>query len=188
MLKNIFLLDTIHSRTLLQAYQDDTTGKIKYDPFGTTFLPKFGSQLSSKSRLAGIFHINGNHWIVVHIDLQVDTLSYGDPAGASSVPDSNDVAALRWFISKHIPSFSLDALDLERLECPKQDQARDWWNCGIFSFNALEHKFFLEKHPIFDHTNHPIFADIARLELFCRIVKHHLQVSLSSQWPENLDG
>ena len=156
--RKIHFLDTILIRKLRQAYQQEIDGGGNYNPFNTTFLHKFGKSLSIDSQLAGIFHINGNHWIAIVIDIPADEILYGDPAGSD--PNLDVVNSLHWFISKHIPSLPEDKLVVTILPCAKQDMNFDWFNCGIHSYNAILH-FFLPQTPLLQHTENPIYGDLA---------------------------
>ena len=120
-------------------YQLEIDGEKNYNPFDTTFLHNFGKSLSSNSQLASIFHINGNHWIVVVINIPADEILYGDPVGSD--PNLEVFNSLRWFISKHIPSLPKDELVVAILLCAKQDVNFDRFNCGIHSYNVILYYF-----------------------------------------------
>ncbi|KAF5312309.1 hypothetical protein D9619_003512 [Psilocybe cf. subviscida] len=178
--ETIHIFSTVLTRYLFIAFAQKDT----YEPTGSSFLAKFGQRLSSKSRhIAGIFHVHTNHWISICIDLETKTLSYGDPALDASDPFSDDrsqwdmklVAALQWWINQHLPEIASNDLDLDILLTPRQNFAVDTWSCGIFSFNALEHEL-LPGRPLLQHTDQPIFNDVARLQLLCRLIKCHHQV------------
>ncbi|KAF5309225.1 hypothetical protein D9619_012730 [Psilocybe cf. subviscida] len=127
--ETIHIFTTVLTRYLFKAFAQ----KDSYEPTGSTFLAKFGQRLSSKSRIAGIFHVHTNHWISICIDLEVKTFSYGDPALDSSDPfnddrsrwDMNLVAALQWWIHHHLPEIADNDLDLDVLLTPRQHLAID---------------------------------------------------------------
>lgn len=178
---NIHFVNTVlMSRKILEVYDADLTGEKIYDPKGTTFLHRFGAGLSENSKLAGIFHVNDNHWIAIVIDLSLQNLLYGDPAQLPVPINSRIVSALRWFLSKHIPSLppAGDQLDNGVLPCPKQNFSIDTWSCGIYSFNGLAHYFL--KHPLVENTSSPVFADLARMATLRKIIERcNTIVSLS---------
>jgi len=155
------------SRKILEVYDADLTGEKVYDPKGTTFLHRFGAGLSENSELAGIFHVNDNHWIEIAIDVSLQDLLYGDPA---QLPiNSRIVSALRWFLSQHIPSLPPDQLDDGVLPCPEQSFSIDTWSCGIYSFNGLAHHFL--KYPLVQNTSSPVFGDLARMATLRKIIE-----------------
>jgi hypothetical protein len=158
--RRIHFVDTILSRTILEVYDANQTGKKVYDPRGTTFLHRFGAELSEKSELAGIFHVNGNHWIGFVIDVSPQDLLYGDPA--QQPINSRIISALRWFLSYHIPSLPPNQLDEGVLPCPEQDFSIDSWSCGIYCFNGLAHYFF-KQYPLIQNTSFPVAGDLARM-------------------------
>jgi hypothetical protein len=166
--RNIKFIDTILARKILQAFETDQIGTSRYDPNGTTFLHQFGQGLSRSSELAGIFHVHGNHWVAVAIDVAQEDLAYGDPAGGT--PEPQLIAALRWFLSQHISSFPIDQLDLESMPCPGQDILEDSWSCGIFSLNALAHYFLQGRRPLLQHTGAVMVGDLARLDMLRRLL------------------
>ena len=172
--QKIHFLDTVLIRKLRQAYQLEIDAKEKYNPFDTTFLHKFGQSLSSDSQLAGIFHINGNHWIAVVINILTEEILYGDSVGSD--PNLGVVNSIRWFISKHIPSLPEDSLNDAILPCVKQDVKFDWFNCGIYSYNALLH-YFLPNNPLLQHTENPIYGDLARMSILQKLIEFHNTVS-----------
>ena len=69
--RNTCFVDTVLSRKILEVYDADQTGEKVYDSKGTTFLHHFGAGLSENSKLAGIFHVNDNHWIEITIDVSL---------------------------------------------------------------------------------------------------------------------
>ena len=172
--QKIHFLDTVLIRKLRQAYQLEIDAKEKYNPFDTTFLHKFGQSLSSDSQLASIFHINGNHWIAVVINILTEEILYGDSVGSD--PNLGVVNSIRWFISKHIPSLPEDSLNDAILPCVKQDVKFDWFNCGIYSYNALLH-YFLPNNPLLQHTENPIYGDLARMSILQKLIEFHNAVS-----------
>ena len=167
--RKIHLLDTVLSRRILEVYDADLTGENLYDPKGTTFLHRFGIGLSENSELAGVFHINDNHWIAVVVDISQQDLLYGDPA---QMPiNSRVISALQWFLSKHVPSLDQQhQLDNRVLPCPKQSFSTDTWSCGIYSFNGLAH-YFLKQYPLVENTSSPVFGDLARMATLRRIIE-----------------
>ncbi len=166
--RNIHFVDTVLSRKILEVYDADLTGEKIYDPKGTTFLHRFGAGLSENSELAGIFHVNDNHWIAIAIDVSLEDLLYGDPA---QLPiNSRIVSALRWFLSKHVPSLPPDQLDNGVLPCPKQSFSIDTWSCGIYNFNGLAH-YFLKQYPLVENTSSPVFGDLARMATLRKIIE-----------------
>ena len=99
-----------------EAYVDEKA-RTQYNPSNSSFLSKFGASLTIDSRLGGIFHVRGNHWLPITIDITTEELLYGDPAG--STPESEVISALRWFVAKH-SSLPFDQLDEEALPYVKQ--------------------------------------------------------------------
>ncbi|KAG5634248.1 hypothetical protein H0H81_002717, partial [Sphagnurus paluster] len=139
----IYILDSIFTRKLIQAFNAEKSGEALYDPNANSFIERLGSKLTLNSELRGIFHVKGNHWVTAAVDIMQEALAYGDPAGGPV--DEDVVNALWWFISKHLPSFPIDHLDFESMPCLTQDLYDDWWSCGVFSFSALSHFFMLGK-------------------------------------------
>ncbi|KAF9470041.1 hypothetical protein BDN70DRAFT_940151, partial [Pholiota conissans] len=173
----IRFINTIHSRAILHAYSQDQSGAEPYNINGNTFLHKFGRSLSQAKRLGGIFHVHGNHWVALYIDVDNEEIAYGDPADSDSTLAISEPAldkALRWFFSKHIPSLqALDQLDEVILPTARQDLSGDSWNCGIYSFNALSHAFFKDR-PLLIHTSSDtaVAGDLARLDVLRQIIAH----------------
>ena len=165
---NIKFINTILGRKILQAFEADQIGTSRYDPDGTTFLHQFGQGLSQSSELGGIFHVHGNHWVAVAIDMAQQDLAYGDPAGGS--PEPRLIAALQWFLSQHIPSVPIDQLDPESMPCPGQDILEDSWSCSIFSLNALAHYFLQGRRPLLQHTGAVMVGDLACLDMLRRLL------------------
>ena len=165
--RSIHFVDTVLSRKILEVYDADLSGENVYDPKGTTFLHRFGAGLSKNSELAGIFHVNDNHWIAIVVDLSIQDLLYGDPAHLPI--NSRIVSALQWFLSKHVPSLPPDQLDNGVLPCPEQSLNIDSWSCGIYSFNGLAHYFL--KYPLVENTSSPVFGDLARMATLRKIIE-----------------
>ena len=165
--RNIHFVDTVLSRKILEVYDADLKGENVYDPKGTTFLHRFGTGLSKNSELAGVFHVNDNHWIAIAVDISQQDLLYGDPAHMPI--NSRIVSALQWFLSKHVPSLTPDQLDSGVLPCPEQSFSIDTWSCGIYSFNALAHYFL--KQPLVENTSSPVFGDLARMAMLRKIIE-----------------
>lgn len=162
--RNIHIVDTILTRVLIQAYLDDTSGKKPYDPSADTFLPRFGSTLTSSSEFGGMFHVRGNHWVSGAVDMIREALVYGDPTGDPA--DEDVVNALRWFISKHL-ALPITFLDLEAMPCPTQSVFEDWWSCGVFGHSGLSH-FYRPDVPMVGSTHAD--TDLARMSLLRKIV------------------
>ena len=166
--RNIHFMDTVLSRKILEVYDADQAGESVYDPKGTTFLHRFGAGLSENSELGGIFHVYGNHWIAIVIDVALQDLLYGDPAQLPA--NSRIISALRWFLSHHLPSLPPDQLDDGVLQCPEQSFSTDTWSCGIYSFNGLAHHF-LKQYPLVENTSAPVFGDLARMATLRKIIE-----------------
>ena len=167
--RNICFVDTVLSRKILEVYDADQTGEKVYDSKGTTFLHHFGAGLSENSELAGIFHVNDNHWIAIAIDVSLQDLLYGDPANLTV--NSRMVSALHWFLSQHVPSLPPDQLSIGVLPCPEQSFNVDTWSCGIYSFNGLAHYFLKQSYPLVENTSSPIFGDLARMATLRKIIE-----------------
>jgi len=174
---NIHFVDTVLSRKILEVYDADLMGEKVYDPKGTTFLHCFRAGLSENSKLAGIFHVNDNHWITIAVDISLQDLLYGDPV---QLPiNSCIVSALWWFLSKHVPSLPLNQLNNGVLPCPKQSFSIDMWSCGIYSFNGLAH-YFLKQYLLVENTSSPVFGDLTQLTMLRKIIERcNTIVSLS---------
>lgn len=121
------------------------------------------------SRITGIFHVNGNHWVAAVVDAGIEEFLYGDPMGNDI--DTQLRGSLLWFLAQYIPDFNAHDIDDGILECPSQSISSDWFNCGIFSHNALAHHFL--QHPLHQNTDNPIFGDLARLSLLQKLIKRH---------------
>ncbi|KAF9522085.1 hypothetical protein CPB83DRAFT_899950 [Crepidotus variabilis] len=78
--RKIHFIDTILAQNLRRTYLDDESGKILYDPKDQGLLSRFGAKLSLESEVTGSFHINGNHWIAVVVNIAKQEILYGDPA------------------------------------------------------------------------------------------------------------
>jgi len=166
--REIHFVDTVLWRKILELYDADQSGRKVYDPKGTTFLHRFGAGLSEKSELAGIFHINDNHWIAIAVDISLQNLLYGDPAQLPT--NSRIISALRWFLSCHVSSLPPDQLDDGILLCPEQSFSIDTWSCGIYCFNGLAHHF-LKQYPLIQNTSSPVFGDLARMATLQKIIE-----------------
>ena len=129
---------------------------MQYNPSDSSFLSKFGTSLTIDSRLGGIFHVRGNHWLPIAIDITAEELLYGDPAG--SMPESEVISVLHWFVAKHT-SLPFDQLDEEALPCAKQHVQTDWFHCALYSYNSLHH-YFVPGQPLIQHTENPAFGDL----------------------------
>ncbi|KAF8060837.1 ribonuclease H-like domain-containing protein [Lyophyllum atratum] len=163
--RKIYLIDTIFTRQLLRVYRSDKSGDSLYDVNADTFLQRFGSTLTPTSEIGGIFHIHGNHWVAAAVDIVREALAYGDPAGG--LPDDDVIGALRWFVSKHLPSYPVDCLDSEIMPCPTQHLFDDWWSCGIFSNNGLA-RFFIPSTPMVGPSHAE--TDLARMSILRRLI------------------
>jgi len=169
--QSIHFFDTIHARKLLLAYDSDRKRAPIYDPTNTKpFLSRFGATLLDTSVLAGIFHVKGNHWVTIVIDIAEKKVLYGDPAGLSR--DEHLVATLLWYLRQHIPGLSSLDFQHEDLPSPDQDFAYDSHNCGIFSYNALYHYIF-PLTPLLQHTRNLAYGDAARASFLQNIVKQY---------------
>lgn len=165
--RDIHFIDTILGRKIVLAYNADISGTELYDPKGSTFLHRFGSRLSQKSELGGIFHVHESHWVTVVVDIAQEELMYGDSAAMET--DIQLLDALRWFFSKHIPNLPANQLDDAILPTPKQDLSKDTWNCGIWSFYSLLHHFH-KQHPL-PRSNTAEFGDLARITVLRKIIE-----------------
>ncbi|CAA7268961.1 unnamed protein product [Cyclocybe aegerita] len=166
---NVIFLSNQMGCTIIDLYLNEKSGKSKYNPDGGEHFQRFGARLSGSSRIAGIIHVNGNHWVAVIVDVGEEKFWYGDPARRS--PDVNVRAALLWFLSKHV--ILVETADFEdvTLPAPMQDFSLDWFNCGIFSYNALSHHFLHE--PLLRNTHNPIYGDLGRIGMFCKLVNDY---------------
>ncbi|KDR72460.1 hypothetical protein GALMADRAFT_142787 [Galerina marginata CBS 339.88] len=115
-----------------------------------TFLQKFGANLNEASQLGGIFHVRGNLWVAIAIDIAAQELLYGDPG--ASAPESAVIP------------------------CPSQNFQNDWFNSALFSYNALLH-YFLPSQPLLQHTDNPVFGDLARISVLRDLVSLHIAAS-----------
>ncbi|KIM38034.1 hypothetical protein M413DRAFT_76363 [Hebeloma cylindrosporum] len=174
--RNFHVLTTVLSRRILEVYDETQTGEKVYDPNGTTFLHRFGVGLSKNSELGGIFHVNGNHWVAIAVDITLQDLLYGDPA---QLPiNTRIVSALRWFLSQHVPSLQdPEELDDGVLPCPLQNFSIDSWSCGMYSFNGLAH-YFLKQYPLVENTSDPVFGDLARMGMLRKIIERCNKINL----------
>ncbi|CAA7260791.1 unnamed protein product [Cyclocybe aegerita] len=163
---NIIFLSNQMGRTIINLYLNEKSGKSKYNPDGGEHFQRFGARLSGSSRIAGIIHVNGNHWVAVIVDVGEEKFWYGDPARRS--PDVNVRAALLWFLLKHVILVETADFKDVTLPTPMQDFSLDWFNCGIFSYNALSHHFLHE--PLLRNTHNPIYGDLGRIGVFCKLV------------------
>jgi len=109
---DIYLIDTVLARKLLLLYDAEKTDNKIYLPEGDDFWQRFGARLGPKSRVGAVFHVNGNHWITVVVDIQMEELLYGDPVDGS--PSARIKNALLWFISKHVTTLDPATIDNER--------------------------------------------------------------------------
>lgn len=184
----IRLIDTILIRNIIQAYSQDQTGEASYDVDGSSFVPKFGRSLSETNFLGGIFHVHGNHWITLTVDIELEEIAYGDPASKEALETSEPIldSALRWFLSQHIPSLhSTDQLEEVVLPTPAQIIQCDSWNCGVYSFNALSHTLFKDRPLLENIGSSSIPGDLLRMDvlrqliakfnLFVWIYTHHFE-------------
>jgi hypothetical protein len=134
----VHLIDTILASKLQLLYDAEKNHDQPYLPEGDHFWQVFGAELGPTSRVGGIFHVNGNHWVAAVVDVAMEELAYGDPLAVNhGSPNLGVKNPLLWFISKHITSFDPSTTDDEHLSCPTQSISSDWFNCGIFSHNAL---------------------------------------------------
>ena len=135
-------------------------------PQGQTFVQKFGQSLTTQSEFGGMFHINGNHWIAAEVNLDTESISSGDPAGHT--PEDDILSALCWFVGKHVAEITSEQLNEDIMPCSKQDFTRDWWQCGLFSFNTLAYHFLPKENPLLstDHRR----GDLGRLAMLRKTV------------------
>jgi Ulp1 family protease len=167
---DVHLIDSILARKILFLYDVEKNNNQIYLPEGDDFYwQRFGVRLGPKSRIGAIFHINGNHWVSTVVDVAMEELAYGDPMKGNQ--DTRIKAALLWFISKHVTSLDPAAVDDDCLPCPSQSVTSDWFNCGVFSHNALSHCFLHE--PILQYTYDPVFGDLERLRILRKLIMTH---------------
>jgi len=168
---DVHQIDTILARKLLLLYDAEKNCNQLYLPEGDHFWQVFGKRLGPTSRVGGVFHVNGNHWVTAVVDIAMEELAYGDPLAIDGSPYPEIKSALLWFISKHVTSFDPATTDDECLSCPAQSLLSDWFNCGIFSHNSLLHAFL--RNPILQHTHNPVVGDLERLHILCRLISTH---------------
>ncbi|TEB22252.1 hypothetical protein FA13DRAFT_1799116 [Coprinellus micaceus] len=160
------LLNTCHIHLIEKACLAGTI-----EGSNKTVLDRLGRTLQSASQVGGVFHVNGNHWVAMVIIPGEARVLYGDPAG--SPPNRKTAASIVWFCQQFIPSTSaIDSFTFDILPSPRQDFSTDWWNCGILSFNALDHYLFPIDTQLFEHTEKPGFGDAARLSILNELLIH----------------
>ena len=101
---------------------------------------------------------------------QLSSLLYGDSAGSAGI-----TVAVRWSVLKHLSSFPIDEVDEEALASPKHDFFYDWFNCALFSYDALFH-YSLPANPFIQHTNNPVSGDLGRLQVPSKLVAANISV------------
>jgi len=168
---DVHLIDSILARKILSLYDAEKNNNQIYLPEGDEFFwQRFGARLGPKSRIGAVFHINGNHWVSTVVDVAMEELAYGDPMNSDQ--DTRIKAALLWFISKHVTSLDPATVQHDEcLPCPSQSVTSDWFNCGIFSHNALSHYFCHE--PLLRYTHDPVFGDLERLRILRKLITTH---------------
>jgi hypothetical protein len=163
--RDIHIMDTALTTTITQLYNKELLGE-PYEPEGNTWVQDFGRRLKKGSELAGIFHINKDHWVGSIADLPKEIIWYGDPTRK----DQNDTvtSCIQWFASKHVPEVEPERFDTKDLDCTLQNLQYDWWQCGLLSPNALFHFFLPNKNPLLpkDHRR----CDLGRMAILRRIL------------------
>jgi hypothetical protein len=176
------LVDTIIYRFILKA-RDLAAGPEQDQALGNVVLKRFATNLTPDSVVGGIFHVRGNHWVAVVVDLPSSKILYGDPAGGSR--DSNLLSALVWFCKTIVPSVpSFDEFHHKDLPCPAQNLSTDSWNCGVFSYNALCHYLFPSTTPLLLNTERAgallsflkslALVELTRYVASVHLFRHHL--------------
>ncbi|KAJ7699460.1 hypothetical protein B0H14DRAFT_3528477 [Mycena olivaceomarginata] len=140
-----------------------------YDPNGGRFLQRFGATFTDQPEFAGIYHVNQNHWVAAVVDVLGKSIEFGDPGGEE---DADVCAALQWFVEQHLPNSDLSSIELA---CTKQKDAH---NCGLYTPNAIAHKFLPDAYPLF--SSDVVLGDLGRLEILRRVIaKFHEQQGAS---------
>ncbi|KAJ7804636.1 hypothetical protein B0H14DRAFT_3774068 [Mycena olivaceomarginata] len=81
-------------------------------------------------------HVNGNHWIMFHVDFKHNVLGHGDSFGKKSAGSEFTPHLIRWLEA----SFHCTFKNLgDMLPHPSQG---DFIHCGIYAANTLEHALF----------------------------------------------
>ncbi|KAJ3501239.1 hypothetical protein NMY22_g18992 [Coprinellus aureogranulatus] len=164
------LLNTCHIHLIQKAHQEGAVS----NGTSSTVLDRLGRSLRWDSQVGGIFHVKGNHWVAIVVIPGEGRVLYGDPAGL--VPEKEAVSAVIWFCQQYLPSTpSPDEFTYEILPSPTQNLSVDWWNCGIFSFNALEYHLLPEQSTLFQFTEKPGFGNAARIAVLDEIIKSRLE-------------
>ena len=115
----------------------------------------------SRSQLAMIGNIGGNHWISLVIDIIQETVFYGDSLGMNINDGLRE--ELDWWTHLHTGRF----FDYRKLSITHQ---QDGYSCGLLAWNALVAFIFKEKHPLIS----PSCVAQERLKVLLRVAeKHH---------------
>ncbi|KAF8126404.1 hypothetical protein K438DRAFT_2146173 [Mycena galopus ATCC 62051] len=94
------------------------------------------SVVAGKSLLYFPLHVNGNHWIMFHIDFIRNVFGYGDSFGKKSAGSQFTPHLVKWLKS----SFHGTFMNLgDMLPHPQQG---DFVHCGIYAAHTLEHALF----------------------------------------------
>ncbi|KAF7791186.1 hypothetical protein EIP86_002198 [Pleurotus ostreatoroseus] len=145
---------------------------------GNQRIRAIGQALKDKTthNFGGIFHVNGNHWVAVSVDVEAGELLLGDSLAnvSSSAPTPKSrgqaIPAMRWWLKQHgmEGEFPLRLLPIS--------QQSDQWSCGVLSLNALAHHMLPAIYPLID-ASLPDAIAIARMTMFEQIVARNNEIS-----------
>ncbi|KAJ6468788.1 hypothetical protein C8R45DRAFT_783386, partial [Mycena sanguinolenta] len=128
------------------------------------WLRRLGSSFATKTRnrLATIVNLYDNHWIVLAIDFETKTISYGDGFHAHAPPSLRK--SLDWWLFEHLGD------EFKWINIPVVAQ-NDPYSCGILAYFALAHWFDSKRFPL----PKPTAASMAeeRIKMFLRIIEQH---------------
>jgi hypothetical protein len=171
---NTIFTGVVFFDSIIQGYEN--WGKEVYlESKGLSATRAIGKELESgiRSMVAGIVHINGNHWVAVVIEFKKRIVYFGDPDSAH-IP-LNIKNALIWWLSHH----SKDTFTFAPLAyTPQQDS----YSCRLLSTNAILHHFLPTEFPLIPgKKNH-----ISRMKIFIEVAKQHLSTVSLPIWLNSL--
>ena len=92
-------------------------------------------------KLATVFNVRGNHWVLVVLDFISGESHYGNSMDGHP-PDSELMAMLDWWTDLHTKQH----MALQILQSAHQT---DDFSCGPFAVNALTHHLIPHQHDLF---------------------------------------
>ncbi|KAF7969102.1 hypothetical protein HWV62_28304 [Athelia sp. TMB] len=144
-----------------QAYVKKDTGEYK-DGRAFEWLWETGIELGNEvhEQLGCLVNVGGDHWVAIIIDARTDEILYGDSLGGD--PGEELKTALSWWTRRHTNrEFKWGKLTITR-QC-------DGFSCGLFSWNALAHRFYPSKYPLMLADQ----ADDGRLQVLLKVIHCH---------------